>query len=86
LVGKALLGDRWVRSIRVVCVTTNRASTRGYAGNLGHFVILSIWVLQLSDGAFFANFVLGGFRVEAIERTFRLGSVIRWLLRCAYNS
>ena len=41
LVGKAFLGDRWVRSIRVVCAPTNRASTLGYARNLGHFAILS---------------------------------------------
>ena len=82
---KPFLVTAGLGSIRVVCATTNRASTLRYARNLGHFAIPSDWSIQLSDGAFLANLVLDGFRVGAIERTFCPGGVIGWLLRCARN-
>ena len=82
---KPFLVTAGLGSIRVVCATTNRASTLRYARNLGHFAIPSDWSIQLSDGAFLANLVLDGFRVGAIERTFCPGGIIGWLLRCARN-
>ena len=85
LVGKALLGNRWVGSIRVVCAKTNRTNTFRYARNLGHFTVPSDWSIQLSNGAFLVNRVLDGFRVGAIERTFCPGGVTVCLLLFTRN-